>query len=310
VLSYPQASVLLVGSIAAVILFGPFPRRIRYGLMVACVVLAAAFLFALSRTIYWSADLLAGIPGEVARVRLSDLGGPLMVGLAGVGAIMVLLRGRRAPQNIACLGAAAGPLAVVLGMVSLRAGFPVRLAVSDYRIAKNVYGLVPLVVVGAAVGAAAVFGWAWGQLTELICRPIRLGGRTSSVAPWVPTLAAGLAAVLSLSAVRAPTVAVRRIYDHDLYRLGLDIPAADRASVGLVAPWVEVYVLRWAGIGKPISTDAPAEFPRTERWRTWPDPQVDTERLLVAGPFAQRYRDQPGVVVEREFGSAVLLRRR
>jgi hypothetical protein len=115
--------------------------------------------------------------------------------------------------------------------------------------------------------------------------------------------------VLSLSSVRAPTVAVRRIYDHDLYRLGLSIPAADRASAGLVAPWVEVYVMRWSGIGLPISSEAPAEFPRTERWRTWPDSQVDTERLLVAGPFAQRYRDRPGVVVERELGSAVLLRR-
>ena len=327
VLSYPQASVLLIGTVGAVILFGPLARRVRYGLMVASVVLASIFLAALSRTVYWSADLLAGFPGEVSGVRLQDVGGPLMVGLAAVGGVMVFLRvflrGRRAPQNLACLGAAAGPLAVVVAMISLRAGFPVRLAVSDYRIAKNVYGLVPLLVVFAAVGAAELAGWVGDQLGALVRGST--GSRTQSgpdavmglptrhptpLAPWLATLAAALAAVLSLGSVRAPTAAVRRIYERDLYRLGLTIPASDRASVGLVAPWVEVYVLRWAGIGTPVSTEAPAEFPRTERWRTWPDGQVTTDRLLVAGPFAQKYRNRPGVVVEHELGSAVLLRRR
>ena len=327
VLSYPQASVLLIGTVGAVILFGPLARRVRYGLMVASVVLASIFLAALSRTVYWSADLLAGFPGEVSGVRLQDVGGPLMVGLAAVGGVMVFLRvflrGRRAPQNLACLGAAAGPLAVVVAMISLRAGFPVRLAVSDYRIAKNVYGLVPLLVVFAAVGAAELAGWVGDQLGALVRGST--GSRTQSgpdavmglptrhptpLAPWLATLAAALAAVLSLGSVRAPTAAVRRIYERDLYRLGLTIPASDRASVGLVAPWVEVYVLRWAGIGTPVSTEGPAEFPRTERWRTWPDEQVTADRLLVAGPFAQKYRNRPGVVVERELGSAVLLRRR
>ena len=53
-------------------------------------------------------------------------------------------------------------------MISLRAGFPVRLAVSDYRIAKNVYGLVPLLVVFAAVGAAELAGWVGDQLGALV----------------------------------------------------------------------------------------------------------------------------------------------
>ena len=332
VLSYPQASVLLIGAVAAVMLFGPVPRRVRYGLMAGSVVLASIFLAALSRTVYWSADLLAGFPGEVAHIRLQEVGGPLTVGLGAVGGVMVFLRvflrvfsrgNPTAPQNVACLGAAAGPLAVVLAMISLRAGFPVRLAVSDYRIAKNVYGLVPLLVVFAAVGAAELAGWVGDQLDAFVRGPTRAAAHNgpdgqagvpashpTPLAPWLATLAAGLAALLSLGSVRAPTVAVRRMYEHDLYRLGLSIPASDRASVGLVAPWVEVYVLRWAGIGTPVSTEAPAEFPRTERWRTWPDGQVTTDRLLVAGPFAQKYRNRPGVVVEHELGSAVLLRRR
>lgn len=312
VLCYPQSSVLLLGCLGAVVLFGPVPRRIRYGLILGCLSAIAVFLAILSRTLYWNVQLLAGFHGEVAHVRLGDVGGPIGVLLAVLGLILVVWSARSSPSSIAFVGAVVGPAAVVMAMISLRAGFPVRVNVSDYRIAKNVYGLAPLGAVCAAIATSTCFGWILDHLPAELRREVShpAADRSDRIqSNWLMPIGAGFAACLALGAVRAPGVAVRRIYDPDLYNLGLSLPPAQRVSVGLVAPWVEVNIMRWAGIGQPIGPDAPVEFPRTERWRTWPDDRVQTDYLLVSGPLAQRYKARRGVVVERQLGSAMLLHR-
>ncbi len=326
VLSYPQSAVLLLGCIGSVLLFGPLPRRVRSWLMLGAVGTVALFLVVLSRTVYWNVQLLAGTPGEVAHIALADVGGQLGVGLAGVGLAFLLRSFVTKPWMAAFVGAAAGPICVVVAMLSLRAGFPVRVDVSDYRVAKNLYGLVPLGVVCAAIATAFCIGWIIDHLpkqrnlreiTRLETRSeTRAGTRSETARPalalsesWVLLLATGLLACFALGAVRSPTVAVRRIYDPDLYKLGRSLPEQQRTAVGLVAPWVEVYIMRWSGIGPPIDAAHPAEFPRTERWRAWPDPTAEAEYLLVSGPFAKRYSARPGVVIERRLGSAVLLKR-
>jgi hypothetical protein len=312
VLCYPQASVLLLGAVAATVLFGPLPRRVRMVLAVASLCAAGVFLAVLSRTVYWNIALLAGTPGSVASVRVADLGGPVALGLAAMGTLVLLVSVRRVSGAVAVLGALAGPLVVVLSMLLLRAGFPTRVDVADYRIVKNIYGLAPIAAVPAAIAAATAAGWLAGVIGRTVrtavpfefVRRDRRAGRW-----WASPLIGGVLACFIISTVRAPAVSVRRIYDQDLYRLGLSLPAREREQVGLVAPWVEVYVMRWAGIGRPITQAEPAEYPRSERWRAWPDPTVPADRLLVSGSIARQYSSLPGVRVERRVGSAVLLRR-
>jgi hypothetical protein len=224
-----------------------------------------------------------------------------------------LSRSHSSSLSIAFVGAVVGPAAVVGAMISLRAGFPVRVDVSDYRVAKNVYGLAPLGAVCAAIATSTCVGWILDHLPGELRRAVNQSATDRpdrhTRSNWLMPIGAGIAACLALGAVRAPGVAVRRIYDPDLYHLGLSLPPAQRVSVGLVAPWVEVNIMRWAGIGKPIRPDQPVEFPRTEQWRKWPDAAVETDYLLVSGPLAQRYKARPGVVVERQLGSAMLLHR-
>ncbi len=303
VLAYPQGSVVVLGSLAASLCFGPMSRRLRVGLLAAGAMVGIAAVAALSRTVYWNLDLLAGSPGQLVQVNLADVGGPVSLVFAAMGLVALAAAVRTRRCAVPVIGALAGPLLVVVAMLSLRAGFPISVNVSDYRVVKNVYSLIPMAVVCAAVGTESLVNW---LLTGLPSLRRRVDGSWG----WLPTAAVGCVAVFTLYAVRSPTAAVRQIYDRDLYRLARALPPEQRLKVGLVAPWVEVNVMRWVGIGPPVRADQPTEFPRTERWRAWPDPAVDTDELLVAGPYAARYRARKGVTVVKEVGSAVLLRRK
>jgi hypothetical protein len=321
-LAYPQGSVVAGGAALALLFTARMPTAVRRLIMFTIVCAVVGGVLYLRTTVYWSRFLLAGGAGEVARPTLSLFGGPLAIAACALG-VVVLLRHRARAASVV-VGAALGPALVIAGMVSLRAGFPVEVEIADYRIAKNLYGLVPFAAVIGGVGLQVAVDWLLGGLTSWSAGPLAELRRTirgTLRGTFLGTLLdvllgvaapAAMVAVLAvgLIAVRDPKrAAVRPIYDRDLYQLGMSLPERLRTATGVPGPWVTVNAMRWAGIGPMVSAVDPITFPRELRWDNWPAAPVLEDYLLVSGPLAARYLERPGVRVVERRGAAVLLTR-
>jgi hypothetical protein len=311
ILVYPQVSVVMLGAAGVTLAVAPMKRKTRTALFGSVLAAGLVGVAVLRTTVYWSAALIAGSAGESARPNVADVGGPLVAALALVGLGLMAWRVKRARELAPVLGGLAGPLSVVVAMLALRGGFPVRLAVSDYRLVKNFYSLTPFAVIAVTVACDAsirlIHGW---------IQPIRNGDVPRQIKPsrFGELFGISVVAVVASAAmmlVEYPRIAVRPIYDRDVYRLGRSLPTSIREDeLGITGPWVAVNVMRWSGIGPEVTEANPVEFPRSIQWEKWPDKSVTAKYLLVTRQLAPRFSSRPGVVVDRERGNAVLLRRR
>jgi hypothetical protein len=301
--AYPQVSVVGIGAAVAVVVAMPMSRRARIAVFGVPVALGVVGLLALSRTVYWSSELLAGGPGATVKPTVRLLGGPLTLLFAVYGLALMLSRLRRDRFVAPVVGALLGPLAVIAAMMSLRNGFPVRLAVSDYRVIKNIFPLVPFGLVAAALGAERFGLWLLSGFTPAtpVNSPIESKRMTALV---------GLGVVGSLLVADPVRSGTRPVYDRQAYELGRTLPEGLRLNnVGLAGPWVEVAVMRWVGIGPLVTNERPVEFPRSNQWKSWPDQAVPEDYLLVSGSFVQVYAKRPGVTIVKRHGGAALLKR-
>jgi hypothetical protein len=323
--AYPQVSVVAAGAVAVGVAAMPMKRRTRALLFVVPVVGGLIGLLALSRTVYWSSQLLAGSAGATIKPSVRVLGGPVILATAAAGLVLMTVQVRRDRFIAPVIGALLGPFLVIAAMLSLRAGFPVKLAVSDYRVVKNTFAVVPYATVAAAVAGERVWLWLLSGFRGFgfgeVPGPTGPGqhgpgqhgpgqhGRRRGKSAGIAVLVAS-AVVVSLLVVHPLRSGVRPIYDRQAYELGRTLPERQRQSnLGLAGPWVEVAVMRWAGIG-PLVTDArPVEFPRSNQWKRWPDSSVAEDFLLVSGPFVAVYAKRPGVKIVKRRGAAVLLTR-
>ncbi len=319
ILVYPQVSVVMLGAVGVTLFTTPMRRKTRIALVSSLCVAGAIGVAVLRKTVYWSSTLIAGSPGESARPNVRDIGGPAIAAMALLGVGLMAWRLRRSRELAPVLGGLAGPLLVVGAMLALRAGFPVRLAVSDYRLVKNFYSLTPFAVIAVAVAGEAIFSLLRCWLTPAVTpggvgndhrdADLQISPRRFRELVGI-SLVTGLASVAMLL-VDYPRVAVRPIYDRDVYVLGRSLPKSVRENdLGVTGTWVAVNVMRWSGVGPLVTNANPVEFPRSVQWEKWPDKTVPTKYLLVSRQLAPRFASRAGVVVDRERGNAVLLRRR
>jgi hypothetical protein len=299
--AYPQGSVVALGAAAVGLAALPMTRRTRIMVFGVPLALGLAGLFALSKTVYWSSQLLAGGPGATIKPSVKVLGGPVLLTLAAAGLLLLLSRLRHDRFVAPVVGAILGPLLVIGAMVSLQNGFPVLLEVADYRVIKNVFPLVPYGAIAAAIAVEHAGLWLLSGFQ---------GSQRLAVGSVLTTLV-GAVVLVSLFVVDPVRSSPRPIYDRHAYELGRTLPQQVRhTDLGLAGPWVEVSVMRWVGIGPLVTDSRPVEFPRSNQWKQWPDSSVKEDYLLVSGPFVDVYAKLPGVTVVRRNGAAVLLKRR
>jgi hypothetical protein len=191
------------------------------------------------------------------------------------------------------------PLLVIVAMLAMRRGFPIDIQFTNYRLLKNIFGLVPYATIAAGVGAGLCAQWL-GTAAPRVARRLPLIG---------PAVAAAVFAVV-IAGLHRPQNSLRPNYSRDAYLLGLSLPPqVVNGDLGLAGPGFGVYTLRWSGIGPIFEPNLPEDIPRSVRWERWPDPSLPEDYLLVSGPWRDRYLNLPGVMLEQRRGEAVLLRR-
>jgi hypothetical protein len=297
-LAYPQGSVVILG--AAIFAFFALRIRGRIKLSIAGIGLAfvALFVVAVSRTVYWNKAVFAGLPSNAPQIRVSLLGGVGTIGLAVLGLILLTAWVRKSRYYAPILGAVLAPLIVMGTMLSMRAGFPIRIPFTSYRLLKNVFGLVPFGAVCAAIGLELLATWLLTGFPRQRTWIIRF-------APAVVT-AVMVGSILSIHRINS---SLRPMYSRDAYKLGLSLPHSVTSDLGLAGTGFGTYTLRWAGIGPMNEPNLPEDIPRSIRWEKWPDTSLSENYLLVSGPWVDRFVTRPGVRVLRRQGGAVLLER-
>jgi hypothetical protein len=299
-LAYPQGSVSVLGASVLGLVAADLSRRTRLMLLVGGVGAALVGLFVLTQSPYWNRAAFAGLPSNAPLITPRTLGGHLTVAFAGVGLIILFSQSRRHRAVLPVVGAIAAPLLVIGAMFAMRSGIPIRIDFTNYRVLKNVFGLIPYGVLVAGVGIAWTVEWLSSAVPRL-----------RSYVPLAAQVVAGIVLVGLIWSLHRPQNSLRPNYSRDAYLLGLSLPASIRnGDLGVVGPGFGAYTLRWSGIGDLSAPNEAMDIPRSVRYERWPDASVAQNHLLVSGPWRDRFLSRPGVEVVQRRGEAVLLRRR
>ena len=300
-LTYPQQALV----IPAVIATGLWVlwRRNRSGFTARGVaillggVAAAGIvgLLVLRRSGYLSSGALFGSDdGFVTTLGLSRIGGwvPCMLVLWGTVVLVGLIREGVPGASVVLVGCAV-PVGLAVGLWMLQHGIPVRVQITNYRIAKNVFTSVPFAAVIAGVGIGALPKPQWAQSRTVAA----LVAAITVMLPWQPRI---------MSNTRYPVVSHEA---YDLARWAAD--HYDVTDIGVVGPDLEPFFLWIDGLRRPLDPDpGVALLPVSTHWADWPLGPEKEHLLLVSGRRSvARYRARPNVTLVRQQGDAALFKR-
>lgn len=309
--TYPQAAPIPLLAFLLEATRGRFTKRSLCILSAGGAVSALA-AFGFAQFLGFGMSLIAGA-GEGARTPLTVayFGGIVFIALFIVGLVELLVGSNHGPGSRAVLGAMLGPAILAVGLVSLRlpilGGYPV----TDYRIQKNAYAIVPFAVVVATIAVvqsvamlARTIGWA----PQFGLRKAHPSHRfvNSAVAGLTALVVAGsIFSRAQRSAITYPIISRGEYQAMNWARANANPTDIAMAFAGLTG-----YQLWRMKSGRPAEEVHPSMRTqwRLARWDQWPND--NPERLLVtSGWLADHYSKVPGVKVRYRTGNAVVLER-
>jgi hypothetical protein len=311
--TYPQAAVLPIGAFVVELFTGTFTRKTVIALMVT---LAVAFVggFALAKIIGVDKRLIAGgSEGERPPFTLAAFGGVIVLIVVLAGTVeMVVGAVRRREGYGAVIGSAIGPAAAATGLALLRLPVLGNLDVSDYRIAKFVYGAIPFALVGATIAVAnasrTVFDLARLARHDRLARLAPLANRRAVNAGIAGAVV--LVAALAITAPAERSLLRRPIVSRNDYAASTWAHSnLDPSAVGIAVRGLDGYHLWWGALRRPAPQGKVLDgATRMIVWDTWPT-QTDERYLITSGSMANRFREQDGVKEIYRSGDAVVLDR-
>ena len=278
------------------------PSRRTLGLLIVSAVTLAGAAVVIGRRIDFSRRTLAGHgEGEVAHLTLRTSGGVVVVILAAVGALVALRSTRRGDEGSgAMLGAVLAPALTALAFISLRHGFPTRIPIYNYRIAKNAYTAAPFVVVLASLGATCCLGRPRPNFKPVEGRELLFGFGAVAVALSL------LTQPTYRSNAHNPILTPRQLAFAE--RVGHRYPPEQVAIVGRDLVPFHVW---WTSIRRRVdpSTGMVPMADRTTRWEAWPLGSTERYLLAIGEPYVTAIAARAGVSIVERRGDAVLFER-
>ncbi len=301
--SYPQSAPIPIIAVSAQLAVGRFNKRTAVvgGAVFSGVLLA---VFAYSRSTGVDVGSITGI-GEGARtpITISMIGGWVVLWLFLVG-LFELVRSHTSSGVRSLIGAMLAPslLATLFALLRLDifGGYPV----TDYRIQKNIYALMPFAVIVASYGVVRAALWCIDVMATH-------ENETSFVWKWIPPALVSIVVFASLLSPAKRSLLTYPIVTEDEYKaMSWATSHAPPNDVGLEFSGLTGYHLWWMKSGRPVLDLYPSmgSQRRLTRWDNWPTGQP--ERFLVSsGQLARNLRNEPGVKVAFQSGEAVVFER-
>jgi hypothetical protein len=279
-------------------------RRQNLLALAAFLVLAAAGTFLLARSIGLDKRILAGgTEGQRPLLTVASVGGPFVVFIAAVGLIELLagVRQRRAGFG-AAIGSAVGAGAAAGGLSLLRVPLFGGMDVSDYRIVKLFYAVIPLALIASTIAISR----AVDTLRAFVGTSHRHESTGTVIVGAVCTAVAAIAMTVpgERSLLRRPTMN-RNDYAASIWAHN----NLDPATVGIAVRGLDGYHLWWTALRRQAPDPSVLSGPsRITVWDSWPE-GGDQRYLITSGAIANRFATQPGVTEIHRDGDSVVLDR-